>query len=326
MKAVVYERYGPPEVLQLKEVEIPTPKENEVLIKIHATTVTAGDTRMRKPNPMLARLYNGLLRPKKVPVLGFELAGKVEAIGKQVKRFKPGDEVFALAGIGFGAYAEYKCLPEEGASDHAVVELKPTNMTYDEAAAVPVGGLTAFRFLRIANIQDGQKVLIYGASGSIGTFAVQLAKHYGAVVTAVCSTSNLELVKSLGADVAIDYTRENFTSRGEQYDVIFDTVGKSPFGGCLKSLKPHGYYLRAVHIGLAPMMRGLLTSTFGNKKVVGGVGTTHHDDLLILKQLIETEKLKSVIDRCYSLEQIIEAHRYVDTGHKKGNVVIKILD
>ena len=316
MKAIVYTKFGPPEVLHLQEVEKPTPKANEVLIKIHATTVVKEDPDMRASPG-----FNGFLKPRN-PILGQELAGEVEAIGNAVTRFRPGDQVFGMDM--FGAYAEYKCMPENGA-----LAIKPANMSYEEAASVPNGALTALPFLRDkGNIQSEQTVLIYGASGSVGTAAVQLANYYGADVTGVCSTTNLEWVKSLGADQAIDYTQEDFTENGKTYDIIFDTVGKRSFSECKGSLTDKGIYLATVPT-LAIMIRALWPAKSGSKKVkfaAAGLRSASKKikDLVFLKELIEAGKIKPVIDRCYPLEQIVEAHRYVEKGHKKGNVVITV--
>ena len=323
MKAVVYTKYGSPDVLKLTEVEKPTPKDNEVLVKVLATTVTAGDSRMRSFTVPLsywlpARIALGFKKPKKA-ILGMELAGEIESVGKDVKRFKKGDQVFAsIIEHGFGGYAEYKCLPEDG-----LLAIKSANLTYEEATTIPIGGRTALYFLREANIQSGQKVLIYGASGSVGTFAVQLARYFDAEVTGVCSTANLDLVKSLGANKVVDYTKEDFTRNGETYDVIFDTVGKSSYTDCIKSLKKDGTYLQAVSApGIS--MRMLWTSMTSSKKLVGGGPPRKTEDLLFLRELIEAGKIKPVIDRRYPLAQIREAHSYVDTGRKKGNVVITV--
>jgi NADPH:quinone reductase-like Zn-dependent oxidoreductase len=306
MQAMVYTSYGSPDVLHLSEIAKPSPKDGEVLIKVRATTVTIGDVIMRSfklPLPRwqwpMARLYLGIRKPKRT-VLGMELAGEIEAIGRKVSRFKPGDPVFASTfAVNFGGYAEYKCMPEQG-----VLALKPANLTYAEAAAVPGGGMTALRCLSKGKIQRGQKVLIYGASGAVGTFAVQLAKHLGAEVTGVCSTTNLELVKSLGADHVIDYTQEDFSQSGKTYDVVFDAVGKASHSQMKKVLKKTGIPLN------------VLTSSDGGETL---------ENLLFLKELIEAEKIRPVIDRCYPFEQIPAAHRYVEQGHKKGNVAIIVI-
>ncbi len=306
MKAVVYERYGPPEVLQFREIARPTPKDNEVLVKIHATTVTIGDSIMRSfrlPYAWwqwpLARLMLGVRRPRR-KILGMELAGDIESVGKKVTRFRTGDRVFASTfAVGFGGYAEYKCFPEDG-----MLTTIPAALTYEEAAAVTGGGMTALRVLQKGNIQSGQKVLIYGASGAVGTNAVQIAKnHFGAQVIAVCSTANIAMVKSLGADRVIDYTQEDFTRGGETYDVIFDAVSKLPASQRKTALKPAGIFLDVI-------------KDSGEGEEI--------EDLLSLKALVEAGKLRPVIDRRYPLEQIVEAHRYVDRGHKKGNVVITV--
>jgi NADPH:quinone reductase-like Zn-dependent oxidoreductase len=327
MKAIVWTAYGPPDVLQLTEVETPTPADNEVLIRIYATTVTAGDCEQRSLKlPIWLRLpmraYVGLQRPKRITILGMDIAGVIEAVGRDVTRFESGDPVFAATGFArMGSYAEYICLPEE--PEDGALALKPANMTYEEAAAVPTGGLEALHFLRQGAIQSGQKVLINGAGGTIGTFAVQLAKHFGADVTGVDSSGKLEMLRSIGVDQVIDYTQEDFTQRGETYDVIFDVVGKGSFSGCIRSLKENGSYLIA-NPGLSQRIRGRWTSLSSSKKVMFGVASPKTEDLLFLKRLIEAGKLKSVIDRCYPLEQVAEAHRYVETGQKKGHVVITL--
>jgi NADPH:quinone reductase-like Zn-dependent oxidoreductase len=322
MKAIVCTKYGPPDVLQLKEVDKPTPKDNEVLIRIYAATVTAGDSEMRSLEfpillQLLMRIGFGFRGPRK-KIIGQELAGEIESVGKDVKRFKKGDQVFGSTGFGFGAYAEYNCLPEKGA-----LAIKPVNMTYEEAAAIPTGGLNALHFLRKGNIQSGQKVLINGAGGSIGTFGIQLAKYFGAEVTGVDSTEKLDMLRSIGADQVIDYTQEDFAKNSETYDVIFDIVGKSSFSGCIRSLKKEGIYLIG-NPALSKMVRGRWTSMTSSKKVISEMASYRTEDLIFLKELIEAGKIKTVIDRCYPLEQIVEAHRYVDKGHKKGNVAITI--
>jgi len=302
MKAMVCTKYGKPDVLQLEEVEKPIPKENEILIKIHATTVTSGDCRVRSFNsPLLLwlpmRIVLGLRKPRK-SILGVELAGEVEDVGKNVTRFKKGDQLFAMTGMKFGGYAEYICLPEKG-----TIAVKPENVTHEEAASISFGGTTALHFFRKGNIQAGQKVLIYGASGAVGTAAVQLARYYGAEVTGVCSAKNSELVKSLGADYVIDYQNEDFSKKEERYNLIFDAIGKITKNQCKEALALNGRFVSVEGQGIAKVQT---------------------KDLLLLKKLMEEGQIKSVIDRCYSLEQVPEAHEYVETGHKIGSVVVTL--
>lgn len=320
MKAIVCTKYGSPDVLQLREVEKPTPKDNEVRIRICAATVGPADCAFRKGDPFIVRLFYGLSKPKN-PIMGFELAGEIEAVGKEVKLFKEGDQVFGLSAKISGAHAEYKCLSED-----APLAIKSSSMSYEEAVSVCDGATTALTFLRDkAKIQRGQKVLINGASGSVGVHAIQLAKFYGAEVTGVCSTTNVRLVKSLGADKVIDYTKEDFTQASQSYDVIFDAVGKRSFAQCKASLTQRGVYLSTVPT-LSIVLQMLWTSTIGGKKAIfttAGLMQTK-ENLVFLKELYEAGKIRSVIDQRYSLEQTAEAHRYVDKGHKKGSVVITV--
>jgi NADPH:quinone reductase-like Zn-dependent oxidoreductase len=324
VKAIVHTKYGPPDELELKEVEKPVPKEDQVLVKIHATTVTTSDCNIRNftfvPKLFLlpSRMQFGFTEPK-INILGLDLAGEIEAVGKDVRRFKKGDQVFGTPEPALGAHAEYICIPEDG-----VLTIKPANTTWEQAAAIPLAGNTALYFIRdLGNIQAGQKVLINGASGGIGTFAVQLAKYYGAEVTGVCSTTNVELVKSLGADKVIDYTKQDFTKAGQTYDVIFDVVGKSSFSRCKSSLKKKGIYLATLP-ELAVLLQMVWTLIIGSKKVKMGDAVGKVENLLFLKELTEAGKLRAVIDRRYPLEQTAEAFRYVEKGHKKGNVVITV--
>jgi NADPH:quinone reductase-like Zn-dependent oxidoreductase len=323
MKAVFYHQYGSPEVLRIKEVEKPSPGDREVLIRIHATTVTAVDSIFRKGSSFFARMATGILRPK-IPVLGTELAGMVEATGKDVRSFQVGDPVFGDSSSRNGAHAAYICLSE----DEPLVN-KPDQLTFDEAAAVPYGALTALPFLRDhGKITPGKKILILGASGSVGTSAVQLAKYYGAEVTGVCSSANLELVRSLGADHVIDYRQEDFTESGKTWDIVFDTVGKSSYSRCKRSLSRRGVFM-TTFLSMPILLQMVWTSKFGNKKaIIAFTGLRppgeRKKDLVIIKELLEKGILKPVIDRKYPLDQIADAYRYVDLGHKKGNVVIKI--
>ncbi|KEK20706.1 NADPH:quinone reductase [Bacillus manliponensis] len=303
MKAIICTKYGSPNVLQIKEIEKPKPKDNEILVKVHATTVASGDCRIRGfDSPLLywipMRMILGFRKPRKA-ILGTELSGEIEEVGERVTKFQKGNRVFAFTGMNLGAHAEYICLDED-----RMIAIKPENITYEEAAAISFGGTSALHFLRKGKIESGQKVLIYGASGSVGTAAVQLAKYFGADVTAVCSTANVELVKSLGADQVFDYIKEDFTEKAERYDLIFDAVGKQSKSNCKKVLASSGKYV----------------------SVNSGIAKERVEDILFLKQLVEKGNIKPVIDRCYSMEQIVEAHAYVEKGHKKGNVVILFND
>lgn len=330
MRAILYTEYGTPDVLQLKEVAKPAPKDNEILIKVFATPVNYGDLTARNfanisprefnmPMPLWlpARMSFGFSKPK-INILGSELAGEIEMIGKDVKKFKKGDQIFAYLGMNMGANAEYVCMPENG-----TVTIKPANMTCEEASALPYGGIMALSLLRKVNIQSGQKVLINGASGGIGSLAVQLAKYFGAEVTGVCGGPRLEYVRCLGADKVIDYTREDFTRNGETYDLIFDILGRSSFSRCKHSLKPDGIYLLA-SFKMKPLFQMLWTSRIGTKKVICALASEKSEDLVFIRELVEAGKIKSIIDKCYPLEQAAEAHRYVEAGHKKGNVVITV--
>jgi NADPH:quinone reductase-like Zn-dependent oxidoreductase len=323
MRAVVYEKYGPPEVLQLREVDKPSPRHNEVLIRILATTVTSGDARVRSLNmpygfELIAPLVFGIAKPRQ-PILGSELAGEVESIGPDVTKFKPGDRVFAFCGMRMGCHAEYTCFPENGA-----LALMPPNLNYEEAAALSFGGTTALDFFRRGQLQRGERVLINGASGSVGTAAVQLARHFGAEVTAVCSGANTDLVRSLGATHIIDYTREDFTRNGQTYNVIVDTAGTAPYSRCKNSLKENGRLL-LVLAGLPAMLRAPWISMTSRRKIIAGPAAERAEDLELLSRLAQAGTFKPVIDRRYALEQIVEAHRYVDSGRKKGNVVITLV-
>lgn len=318
MRAITIEKYGSPDVLTMKEVEKPVLQDNEVLIKVRAFTVTSGDARIRngsrKSLPMwpISKLAIGLRKPRK-SIMGMDYAGEVVSIGKNVTKFQAGEEVYGFCGK--GTYTEYISVPEHK------VTLKPSNISFEEAGAVPFGATSALDFLRKGNVQSGQNILVYGASGSVGTYAIQLAKYFGATVIGVCSTANVELVKSLGADRVIDYTIEDFTDGTESYDMIFDTVGKTTFKQCKPLLKENGRYVLAV-FDFPEIAQMLWTSKIGSKKVIGGIAREEVEDLQFLKDLIEKEKINAVIDRCYSFEQVKEAHSYVDKGHKKGNVVI----
>jgi NADPH:quinone reductase-like Zn-dependent oxidoreductase len=322
MKAIVYKKYGPPGVLKLEDIPKPTPGDNQVLVRIHATTVGMWDCESRSFTFPLwlwlpLRIAMGLRKPR-WPVLGQELAGEIEAVGKNVMRFKSGDQVFASVGLGFGAHAEYKCLSSKGP-----IAIKPANMSYEQAAGIPVGGDNALHFLRAADIQDGESVLVNGAGGNIGVMAVQIAKHFGADVTAVDSTEKLDMLNAIGADHVIDYTKADFTQSGQRYDVIFGLVFKSAYSRCVRSVKPNGRYLLA-NPSLFSMIRGRWTSLTSNKKVVSKFASSKPEDLIALKALAEAGKIRAVIDKRYPLERAAEAHAYVDTGRRKGTVVLTV--
>jgi len=322
MKAIVWTKYGSPDVLQLKEVEKPTPKENEVLIKVHAATVTIADCELRRmqgsiPLVLAFRIYTGFLKPKRITILGQELAGEIEAVGEKVTKFKKGDQVFAPCLLRLGAYAEYKCLPE------SYPVLKPASITYEEAATIPTGGINGLDFLRAGNVQAGESILINGAGGSIGTYAVQIAKGLGAEVTCVDSAEKLDMLRSIGADHVIDYTREDFTKNGKTYDVIIDVIGKSPFSRSLRSLKPNGRYVLG-NPSISARIKARWTPMSIGKKVIIALAHYKPEYYAFLIEQMEAGKLRSIIDRRYPLEQIAEAHRYVEAGHKKGNVIITV--
>jgi len=322
MKAMVWTKYGSPDVLQLQEVEKPTPKDNEVLIKVHAATVTIADCELRRmqgsiPLVLAFRIYVGLVKPKRITILGQELAGEIEAIGEKVTKFKKGDPVFSPCLLHLGAYAEYKCLPE------SYPVLKPAGITYEEAATIPTGGINGLDFLRAGNVQSGESILINGAGGSIGTYAAQIAKGLGAEVTCVDSAEKLDMLRSIGADHVIDYTREDFTKNGKTYDVIIDVIGKSPFSRSLRSLKPNGRYVLG-NPSTSSRLRARWTRATMGKKVIIALARYKAEYYAFLKEQMEAGNIKSIIDRRYPLEQTAEAHRYVDEGHKKGNVVITV--
>lgn len=328
MKAIVWTKYGPPDGLQLQDVEKPIPKASEILVKVRATTVTAGDCEMRRLElPLMlsfpVRLYAGFLRPKRISILGQELAGEVEQVGSDVKSFKKGDQVFGTTGLGFGAYAQYICLPGEPDDTQGALAPKPENLTYEEAAAVPTAGFEALHFVRRGDVRPGKKVLIIGAGGSIGTFSVQLAKFFGAEVTGVDRADKLDMLRSIGADHVIDYTQEDYTNARDSHDLIIDVVGKGMVARRLKLLKPGGSYFLA-YAELAQLLLALWTSMTGSRKLRIEASGQKKADLLFLKELIEAGKIKPIIDSCFRLEQTADAHRYAETGRKKGNVAITV--